>query len=95
MPNDMMDDGMDGMYPSEGKPAETPETVDQEEQEMSAKTALVSKEALGGECKVGEVYPMKVVAEHGDEVELEYVPSTEKKSTPMTDDEEIDAMDQG
>ena len=38
---------------------------------------------------------MRVVADHGDEVELEYSISDKKKPMEMTSDEEIDAMDKG
>ena len=72
-----------------------PETIDEEEESDSANTILAPKSAMSGMTKVGEVCKMKVVADHGDEVELEYVRSPETKSTKMSTDEEIDAMDQG
>lgn len=97
MPNDMMDDGMDGMYPSEGDSTAKPESIDEEEKETAAKTALIPKAVLQGKGEVGHVCKMKVVADYGDEVEMEYVPESEPetKSTEMSSDEEIEALDKG
>jgi len=95
------DDGGDGMdmYPSdEAAPKEStdessPETVDEENAENSSKTILAPKTALGDMTKVGDRCMMRVVADHGDEVELEY--STADKKKEMSTDDEIDAMDKG
>jgi len=97
MPNETeMDDGMDSMYPSEGGPPaaekETPETVDEETEATASSTALVPKSMCKG-CKVGETMQMRVVADHGDEVELECCSDSEDSEEEMSDDEEIDAMD--
>ncbi len=94
MPNDTMmeDDGMDSMYPSEG--GSPPETIDEEEAEEASKTALVPKEMLP-DCKVGERVTGKVIADHGDELELELEPtsySKKEKSTEMSSDDELDSM---
>ena len=92
------DDGMDAMYPSESTAQEStdessPETVDEENAENSSKTILAPKTALGDMTKVGDKCMMRVVADHGDEVELEY--STAEKKKEMSTDDEIDAMDKG
>lgn len=93
------DDGMDN-YPSDSSSEETPqgedrtpETVDEENAENSSSTILAPKSALGDMTKVGDKCMMRVVADHGDEVELEYATSSKPKE--MTSDEEIDAMDKG
>lgn len=95
----MMDDGMDEMYPSdtEGTPSkETPESIDEEESEVAAKTALVPKKSLNCSCKVGDTVSMRVVADYGDEVELEPVSGSETESdetTEMSAEDEIEALD--
>ena len=86
------------MYPSdEAAPEESTtapaETVDEENAENSSKTILAPKTALGDMTKVGDRCMMRVVADHGDEVELEYSTSAKKKE--MSTDDEIDAMDKG
>ena len=91
------DDGMDAMYPSdEAEPSEakSPETVDEENAENASKTILAPKTALGDMTKVGDQCMMRVVADHGDEVELEYS-EKENPKEEMSSDEEIDAMDKG
>jgi len=93
------DDGMDAMYPSESTAQEStdessPETVDEENAENSSKTILAPKTAMGKMTKVGDKCMMRVVADHGDEVELEYSTS-DRKPTEMSTDDEIDAMDKG
>lgn len=88
------DDGME-MYPSdsaEPTTKESPETVDEENASSASNTILAPKSAVGKMTKVGDKCMMRVVADHGDEVELEY----SDKETPkeeMSSDEEIDAMD--
>jgi len=89
---------MDAMYPSdEAEPSEakSPETVDEENAENASSTILAPKSALGDMTKVGDKCMMRVVADHGDEVELEYSTSDRKPKEMMSDDEEIDAMDKG
>lgn len=95
MPNDMMAEGMDN-YPSEAPASEekAPETVDEENASNASKTILAPKAALGSMTKVGDECMMRVVADHGDEVELEYSDKEDKKES-MSPDEEIDAMDKG
>ena len=90
------EDGMDN-YPSSSPstpPKEAPETVDEENQDNASKTILAPKTALGDMTKVGDECMMRVVADHGDEVELEYSDKEDKKDA-MSSDEEIDAMNQG
>ena len=93
-------DGMDN-YPSESEAepstteSETPETVDEENAENASSTILAPKSALGDMTKVGDKCMMRVVADHGDEVELEYSSADKKKSKEMSSDEEIEALDQG
>ena len=90
-------DEMDGLY-GESKPKGKPESIDQEEQEQMAQTALVPMKVAspGGEpVKPGDEIVMKVVAVHDDEVEMAYAP---KKKEGMQEegpsaDEEIDSMD--
>ncbi len=97
------DDGdMMGDYPSDSEaPSDTeessPETVDEEEASNASKTILAPKAAVGSMTKVGDKCMMRVVADHGDEVELEYVtsPDKENKQESMSSDEEIEAMDRG
>lgn len=92
-----MTEGMDN-YPSDSEAPETteessPETVDEENASNASKTILAPKAAVGNMTKVGDKCMMRVVADHGDEVEMEYV-SNDKKSEKesMSDDEELDAM---
>jgi hypothetical protein len=81
---------IDSMYPSEGR--SPPETIDEEEAEMASKTALVPK-AMLPDCKVGEKVTGKVIADHGDELEVELEPTSYKKEpTEMSSDEELDSM---
>ena len=94
------DDGMGGMYPSDSADTSTAteeapsETVDEENEENASNTILAPKSAMGRMTKVGDKCMMRVVADHGDEVELEYSTSDKAKSTEMTSDDEIDAMDE-
>lgn len=96
------DDGMDMMYPSDSAEKETastekesPETVDEENEENASSTILAPKSAMGRMTKVGDKCMMRVVADHGDEVELEYSRADKQKSTEMSSDEEIEALDKG
>lgn len=88
-------------YPSDSEEStttedRTPESIDEEEQETAGNTILAPKSALGDMTHVGDKCMMRVVADHGDEVELEYSTSDKNKSKRMmTSDEEIDAMDKG
>jgi len=90
---------MDSLYgESEPKGKGPPKSIDQEEQEDTAQTALVPMKVAspGGEpVKPGDEIVMKVVAVHDDEVEMAYAP---KKKEGMHEegpsaDEEIDSMD--
>ena len=91
----------DTMYPepeAAEAPAEAPEkpvesTEDGETSKDEGETVLVAKSALGGECKVGETYSMKVVGIYDDEVELAKVKSGESKSEDTDDaDAKIESM---
>ncbi len=98
-PDDMGGDGMDN-YPSDSAaPDDTtetpPETVDEENASNASKTILAPKAALGSMTKVGDECMMRVVADHGDEVELEYSTEPETKKESMSPDEELDMMDKG
>lgn len=89
---------MDEMYPSEpaATEKETPETVDEENEVESSKTTLVPKKALGGSYKVGDTVQMRVVADYGDEMELECCSDSEpEEETEMSADEEIESLDKG
>ncbi len=91
--------GMDN-YPSDSAPDDTsqspPESIDEQEAADASKTILAPKAALGDMTKVGDECMMRVVADHGDEVELEYATKDkENKQESMSSDEEIDAMDKG
>ena len=86
-----------GDYPSDSEAPETPEesspeTVDEENASNASKTILAPKSAVGNMTKVGDKCMMRVVADHGDEVEMEYVSNNESKKESMSDDEELDAM---
>ena len=48
-------------------------------------TVLVAKSALGGNCKMGEVYPMKVVGIYDDEVELAHKKDDDKEEASEDD----------
>lgn len=52
--------------------ADAPDSTDKPDskEHEEGETVLVAKSALGGNCKMGEVYPMKVVGIYDDEVEL-------------------------
>lgn len=79
------------MHDMPEKPPEEP-TEDSESKD-EGETVLVAKSALGGDCKVGETYPMKVVGIYDDEVELARVKSGEKESEKESDsDSDIEAM---
>jgi hypothetical protein len=56
--------------PSEEAPEAPEEGGEGDEGKSEGETVLVAKSALGGDCKMGEVYPMKVVGIYDDEVEL-------------------------
>lgn len=64
------DSEMDSLY-SEDKPEAKPKSVD--EQEQANPTHLLDKKAFPAGCEVGQTYTIKVVAEHGDEAEIEVV----------------------
>lgn len=69
------------------EPAEDGEAKDEGE------TVLVAKSALGGECKVGDTYSMKVVGIYDDEVELAKSESGAKESEKEDNsDSDIEAM---
>ncbi len=77
------DDGIDEELYG-GKPDESkPKSVD--EQESESPTALIPKSILGGKkFEPGEEVVLKIVADHGEEMEVEY--ATEKpgeKEEPM------------
>jgi hypothetical protein len=94
------DSGMDN-YPSDSAaPSDTsespPESIDEQEAADASKTILAPKAALGDMTKVGDECMMRVVADHGDEVELEYsTKEKENKQESMSPDEELDMMDKG
>lgn len=89
------DDEMDSLYSTESpsKPAPKEEgSVDEENAESP--TAIVPKSVLGEGTKVGDVCEMRVVADHGDEMEMEYVSEPKEESTEtQSPDEELDSMD--
>lgn len=90
----------EAMYPeaAEATPSEAPEkpsedTPEDSETKDEGETVLVSKSALGSDCKVGETYSMKVVGIYDDEVELSKVKSGGEKSEDTDDaDSDIEAM---
>ncbi len=93
----MMDD--EGMYspPDRGEGAKT---VDEQEQEPQ--TALLPKSILGGKTfKEGEEVVLKIVKDHGDEIEVSYAPEksrgpdTGRSQPPIPADDELAAMDTG
>lgn len=76
------------MYPaadSADKSSDAP-SGDENEQE----SALLPKSLFGGDCKVGDVYKVKVVAIHDDELEVE--PAGEEKTDKQESSEEEDDM---
>ena len=101
---------MDDMYSSKelSKPAgqTTRETVDEENEEDSAKTALVPKSLCGKDYKVGDTISFTVSADYGDELELKPSAESEDESEDEGEEEEtkepeyssaddaIDAMDE-
>ncbi len=72
------------MYPSARKSSKDTE-------EEKDDTALLPKSMFGGDCKVGDVYKVKVVAIHEDELEVE--PAGEDKSDKKEKSEKSETMD--
>jgi len=72
---------------------------DQGQTSDDAETALLPKSLFGGECKVGDVYKVKVVAVHEDELEVEPAESKEKESSEGNDENDmenpVDRMQRG
>ena len=78
------------MYPS--APKDAPDDSEGEgspNPDNESETSLLPKSMFGGECKVGDVYKVKVVAIHGDELEVE--PAGEEKTDKQesTEDEDM------
>ena len=98
-------EAMDGLY-GEGtaKPDKSPESVDEEEREEMANTAIVPMKVLqsgdGEPVKEGDEVVLKVVHVYGeDEVEVAYS-NTKPTSIPASEEEddygkELDSMDEG
>jgi hypothetical protein len=69
---------MDALY-SETKPVARPgerpkpKSIDEQEAQDMAKTALVPLKAFKNGCEVGQKYTIEVVADHGEEVEVKVV----------------------
>lgn len=75
------------MYPAADKSSEkSPENSE-------AETSLLPKAMFGGNCKVGDTYKVRVVAIHGDELEVEH--AGEKKLDPKEteDDDMVNPVD--
>lgn len=79
------------MYPS--APKDAPDDSEGEgsspNPDNESETSLLPKSMFGGDCKVGDVYKVKVVAIHGDELEVE--PAGEEKTDKQesTEDEDM------
>ncbi len=69
------------------------------EQEGDGKeTALLPSSMFGGDCRVGDVYSIKVVGVYDDEIEVEHVPKKKEKEaeegTMAGADRAMEAMSQ-
>lgn len=88
---------MDSLYgESETKPKEKPESVDQEEREQMATTAIVPLKLLSPEgepLKKGDEIVVKVQEVYDDEAEIAYAPKKGGGGGEKSADEEIDGMD--
>lgn len=88
-----MDDSLYGGEPAEEK-GEPKESVDEENAEHP--TALLPKSAFGPKCKPGDSVTMKVIKDHGDEVEVELTSASEDDETKTESkdaNDELDSMD--
>lgn len=88
-----MDDSLYGGEPAEEK-AESNDSVDEENAEHP--TALLPKSAFGPKCKPGDSVTMKVIKDHGDEVEVELTSASEDDENPTESkdaNDELDSMD--
>jgi hypothetical protein len=74
-----------------GTESSGPEAKEPEMEESGEETALVPKSFLGGNCKEGDTYKVKVGGLYDDEVELELV-KEEKKEEPSEPDVEARMM---
>lgn len=78
------------MYPAaaaEKSPEKAPEKSDDSE----AETSLLPKSLFGGDCKVGDTYKVRVVAIHGDELEVE--PAGEESDKKDSEDDMANPVD--
>lgn len=78
------------MYPSaEGGDEKSPKNSETNS-ESESESSLLPKSMFGGDCKVGDVYKVKVIAIHGDELEVE--PAGEEKTDKNESSEDEDMM---
>ena len=74
------------MYPASGEkpPKESDSNPDSE-----SESSLLPKSMFGGDCKVGDVYKVKVIAIHGDELEVEKAGEEKADKNEPSEDEEM------
>lgn len=68
-----------------GTESDQPESKEPDTEESGEETALVSKSMLGGNCKVGDTYKVKVANIYDDEAEIELVKEDKEESAPPDD----------
>lgn len=81
------------MYPASSGNSQSSKESDSKsnsETENESESSLLPKSMFGGDCKVGDVYKVKVIAIHGDELEVE--PAGEEKSDKNESSEDEDMM---
>lgn len=88
-----MDDYSEENYPSESPPASKAPKPSVDEENAESPTALVPKSCLGDGVKVGDTVSMRVVADHGDECEVEMTSGETENEPAKSPEQELDEMD--
>jgi hypothetical protein len=78
-----------------GTESKQPEAEEPEMEESGEETALVPKSMLGGNCKVGDTYKVKVAGIYDNEAELELVKEKEESKDDSEPDVEARMMAMG
>jgi hypothetical protein len=72
----------DGSAPASAKPADRADGAE------AGKTAMLNKEVLCGDVAVGAKFTIRIVADHGNEVEVECVSGDKEKPEPEGEPQE-------
>lgn len=95
MPEDMYG-GMDDSAPGSSAAMPAPEDgAEKPDDKMDGETALIPKSLLAGkDFQVGEEVVLKIVHDHGDEVEVEYAPEKPDEGKGDMGKPEMDMADE-